>query len=101
MSKQKTGLVSELRFPEFAKGPPFEETKLSNLLFKTKQRNRALRYHKNDVLSVSDDQGCVNQIEFLGRSYAGCTVKDYHIVETHDIVYTKSPLKNNPYGIIK
>ena len=26
---------------------------------------------------------------------------DYHIVETDDIVYTKSPLKANPYGIIK
>ncbi|MFV9989289.1 MAG: hypothetical protein AB8W35_03570 [Coxiella endosymbiont of Dermacentor nuttalli] len=50
---------------------------------------------------MSGDQGCVSQIEFLGRSYAGSTVKDYHIVETHDIVYTKSPLKNNPYGIIK
>ena len=26
---------------------------------------------------------------------------DYHVVETDDIVYTKSPLKANPYGIIK
>ena len=28
-------------------------------------------------------------------------MKEYHIVETNDIVYTKSPLKANPYGIIK
>lgn len=37
----------------------------------------------------------------MGRSYAGVTVKDYHIVDTGDIVYTKSPLKKNPFGIIK
>jgi type I restriction enzyme S subunit len=37
----------------------------------------------------------------MGRSYAGVSVKEYHIVETGDIVYTKSPLKANPYGIIK
>ena len=43
----------------------------------------------------------MNQIEFMGRSYAGKSVKDYHVVETGDIVYTKSPLKKNPYGIIK
>lgn len=37
----------------------------------------------------------------MGRSYAGASVKDYHVVEHGDIVYTKSPLKKNPYGIIK
>ncbi len=43
----------------------------------------------------------VNQIEHLGRSYAGVSVHQYHVVEVGDIVYTKSPLKANPYGIIK
>lgn len=37
----------------------------------------------------------------MGRSYAGVSVKDYHVVEHGDIVYTKSPLKKNPFGIIK
>lgn len=50
---------------------------------------------------MSGEHGCVNQIELLGRSYAGVSVKEYHVVETGDIVYTKSPLKLNPYGIIK
>lgn len=75
--------------------------KLNELLFETKQRNRTLELGAADVLSVSGEHGCVNQIEFMGRSYAGVTVKDYHIVENGDIVYTKSPLKRNPYGIIK
>lgn len=53
------------------------------------------------MLSVSGEYGIVNQIEFQGRSFAGESVAEYHVVETNDIVYTKSPLKANPYGIIK
>ena len=93
--------LPKLRFPEFQNAPEWERKKLSELLFETKQRNRNLEYDKSDVLSVSGEYGIVNQIEFMGRSYAGVSVKDYHIVETGDIVYTKSPLKNNPFGIIK
>ena len=58
-------------------------------------------YGKEHVLSVSGEYGVINQIELLGRSYAGVSVLDYHVVDTGDIVYTKSPLKTNPYGIIK
>ena len=53
------------------------------------------------MLSVSGDCGIVNQIELLGRSFAGKSVADYHVVRTDDIVYTKSPLKEYPYGIVK
>lgn len=96
----KGGGEPSVRFPEF-KSTDWDKKKLSSLLFETKQRNRALRYDSNHVLSVSGEYGCVNQIEHLGRSYAGSSVSNYHVVETGDIVYTKSPLKNAPYGIIK
>lgn len=99
--KKKRGLKPKLRFPEFRDAPEWERKQLSELLFETKQRNKKLEYGPQDVLSVSGEYGCVNQIEFMGRSYAGASVKDYHVVETGDIVYTKSPLKNNPFGIIK
>lgn len=79
----------------------WEEKKLNKLLFETKQRNNKLIYTKEDVLSVSGEFGVVNQIDFMGRSYAGESVDLYHVVRTGDIVYTKSPLKSNPYGIIK
>ena len=58
-------------------------------------------FDKEDVLSVSGEFGVVNQIEFQGRSFAGESVAEYHVVNTNDVVYTKSPLKANPYGIIK
>lgn len=53
------------------------------------------------MLSVSGDHGVVNQIEFQGRSFAGVSVSNYGVVHTGDVVYTKSPLRSNPYGIIK
>ena len=58
-------------------------------------------YDKNDVLSVSDEFGVVNQIKHLGRSYAGKSVAGYKVLKPHQIVYTKSPLRNKPFGIIK
>ena len=64
-------------------------------------KNLDSRFAREDVLSVSREQGIVNQIEFQGRSYAGASVLNYGVVESGDIVYTKSPLKQNPYGIIK
>ena len=52
-------------------------------------------------MSVSGDYGIVNQIEFQGRSFAGASVSNYGVVQTGNVVYTKSPLNSNPYGIIK
>ena len=58
-------------------------------------------YGKESVLSVSDESGIVNQIEFQGRSFAGDDLSKYKVVSTGNIVYTRSPLKLKPFGIIK
>lgn len=91
--------IPQIRFPEFKDN--WEHKKLSELLSESKKRNEDLKYGKDEVLSVSGEVGIVNQIEHLGRSYAGESVHNYHTVETGDIVYTKSPLKANPFGIIR
>ena len=98
MDKQinKTPLI---RFPEFK--DDWENKQLSKLISVSKKTNKDLKYGKEDVLSVSGELGIVNQIEHLGRSYAGVSVHNYGVVELNQIVYTKSPLKSNPYGIIK
>ncbi len=88
-----------LRFPGFT--DEWEQRKLNEFLSVSNFKNTDNKYNKNDVLSVSGDYGIVNQIEFQGRSFAGVSVSNYGVVETGDIVYTKSPLKLNPYGIIK
>ncbi|MBV2195355.1 MAG: restriction endonuclease subunit S [Flavobacterium sp.] len=93
------GKIPQIRFPEFKE--TWEHKKLSDLLSESKLKNTDLKYDKDEVLSVSGELGIVNQIEHLGRSYAGESVHNYGVVETGDIVYTKSPLKANPFGIIK
>ena len=54
-----------------------------------------------DICSVSVSKGVINQIEYLGRSFAAKETKHYHVVRHGDVVYTKSPTGDFPYGIIK
>jgi type I restriction enzyme, S subunit len=81
--------------------PDWKVMKLNQLLSEPKKRNYDLEFSREEVLSVSGEFGVVNQIGLLGRSYAGESIANYHVVRHNDIVYTKSPLKSNPYGIIK
>lgn len=98
MSKD-TRNVPALRFKGFSDA--WEKRKLIYFLNVSDQKNSKGTFSKKDVLSVSGEFGIVNQIQFQGRSFAGVSVKKYGIVEKGDIVYTKSPLKRNPFGIIK
>ena len=97
MNKEnKTPLI---RFKGFS--DDWEQRKLGDYLEVSKDKNKYEVFDKEDVLSVSGDYGIVNQIKFQGRSFAGASVANYGVVEKGDVVYTKSPLKSNPYGIIK
>ena len=77
-----------------------EQRKLGAILEIVNNKNGD-SYGKEKVLSVSDEYGCINQIRFQGRSFAGEDISNYKIVETEDVIYTRSPLKAKPYGIIK
>ena len=98
-NEQKTLNVPNLRFPEFE--GEWVVSRLSEYLNENKERNKKGLFNKTDVLSVSGDFGIVNQIDLLGRSFAGASVLPYHVVRLGNIVYTKSPLKEYPYGIVK
>jgi type I restriction enzyme S subunit len=56
---------------------------------------------KEEVFSVSVHKGLINQVEHLGRSFAAKDLANYNLVKPGDIVYTKSPTGDFPYGIIK
>lgn len=98
-NEHKNIKVPNLRFPEFQ--GEWTTSLLSDYLTENKERNKKGEFDKTDVLSVSGDYGIVNQIELLGRSFAGASVLPYHVVRHGNIVYTKSPLKEYPYGIVK
>lgn len=92
-------MIPQVRITGFTK--EWEEKLLNQHLETSLEKNLDETFGREDVLSVSGDYGVVNQIEFQGRSFAGASVANYGVVHTGDVVYTKSPLKENPYGIIK
>ena len=88
----------QIRFKGFT--DDWEQRELGQV-FTIRNEKNGDRYTREDVLAVSDTYGCVNQIRFHGRSFAGEDISNYKVVRTGDIVYTKSPLQAKPYGIIK
>lgn len=54
-----------------------------------------------EVCSVSVSRGVINQVDYLGRSFAAKEILHYNVVTHGDIVYTKSPTGDFPYGIVK
>jgi type I restriction enzyme S subunit len=77
----------------------WEEKRLKDVLFEHKERNTENKI--SEVFSVAKTKGVVNQVEHLGRSYSAIDLRNYKIVFPNDIVYTKSPTSDFPFGIIK
>ena len=75
----------------------WQKTELSEVLKERTEKN----INDYTVCSVSLSQGVINQIEYLGRSFAAKETSHYNIVKYGDIVYTKSPTGDFPYGIVK
>lgn len=92
-------LVPEIRFDGFEGN--WERTTLNNFLETKVEKNENDKYNKYDIFSVSGEYGVVNQIEFQGKSFAGASLKGYKVTHLGQVIYTKSPLKAQPYGIIK
>lgn len=91
----------ELRFKD-ERGNDFaewEEKKLGEILNEHKTRNKNNKV--KEVFSVAKNKGVINQIEHLGRSYASADTSNYKIVFPNDVIYTKSPTSDFPFGIIK
>ena len=91
----RPALVPKLRFPGFSR--PWACEPLSKVLKEHKLKNTEGR----DVFSVSMEYGIVNQIELLGRSFAAADTSHYTVGRRFDVVYTRSPLKAFPFGIVK
>lgn len=88
-------LSGEVRFNGF--DDEWQEIKLKDILTEHGTKSDG----KCEVHSVSVAKGLINQIEHLGRSYAAEDTSNYNLVKPFDIVYTKSPTGNFPYGIVK
>lgn len=91
----------ELRFKkeDGSEYPDWEEFKLREVLYEHKTKNSDGRLE--EVFSVAKEKGVVNQIEHLGRSFAAASTLHYKVALPGDLIYTKSPTKDFPFGIIK
>ncbi|KAA9340135.1 restriction endonuclease subunit S [Adhaeribacter soli] len=79
--------------------PEWEEKQLAEILKEHKTRNAKGKIE--EVFSVAKEKGVINQIEHLGRSYASKDTSNYKVVYPGDVIYTKSPTSDFPFGIIK
>lgn len=99
--RQKKYLMQQLltgkkRLPGF--DGEWKAVKLSEVLLERKEKN-VNQDHR--ICSVAVQKGVVDQIEHLGRSYAAADTSNYGVAHYGDIIYTKSPTGDFPYGIIK
>ena len=90
------GIMVELQKQGVNKGT-WKKVFLSDVLTERNERNTNLF----QVFSVSVSQGVVNQVDYLGRSFAAKDTSKYNVVHYGDLVYTKSPTRSFPYGIVK
>ena len=90
------GIMVELQKQGVNKGT-WKKVFLSDVLTERNERNTNLF----QVFSVSVSQGIVNQVDYLGRSFAAKDTSKYNVVHYGDLVYTKSPTGSFPYGIVK
>ena len=88
------GLITSVNKGEICK---CKATALKDVLTEVHEKN----VENHEVCSVSVSQGVINQIDYLGRSFAAKEVLHYNVVNYGDIVYTKSPTGEFPYGIVK
>ena len=96
--KYKRGVIYELFVnPDSQFDVEMAAIPMSQLLTEYRNRNtEGLR-----VCSVAVNRGVVDQIEHLGRSFAASDTSHYGRVKFGDVVYTKSPTGDFPFGIVK
>mgnify|MGYP000876866796 CR=1 FL=1 len=93
----KRGLIFSLFKENNVFNLPVERLPLSTLLTEYKNKNSVgLR-----VCSVAVNKGVVDQVEHLGRSFSANDTSKYNQVKQGDIIYTKSPTGDFPFGIVK
>lgn len=77
--------------------PDWENRRMGDFLSEHGEKSKG----NEPVFSVSVHKGLVDQIEHLGRSFAASDTSHYNRINPDDVVYTKSPTGDFPYGIVK
>lgn len=99
--RQKKYLMQQLltgkrRLPGFS--GEWKKQKMSDILCERKEENKEQSLR---ICSVAVNSGVVDQREHLGKSMAALDTSNYNVVHYGDVVYTKSPTGEFPFGIVK
>ena len=98
MFPQNGQTVPEIRFAGFTDA--WEQRKLSELLYLSSERNDG-SYTRDDVLAASLGTELQKKHIYFGLRATDESVKNYKVVLPNDVIYTKSPIKGFPNGIIR
>ncbi|RXI50558.1 hypothetical protein DP130_00880 [Clostridium tetani] len=79
----------------------WEQRKLGELLIPSTEKNNTGKYTQDDVLAASLGTELTKKHIFFGLRSTEESIKNYRIVNKGDVIYTKSPIKGYPNGIIK
>ena len=88
----------EIRFKGYT--DEWEQRKLSELLYLSSERNDG-SYTRDDVLAASLGTELQKKHIYFGLRATDESVKNYKVVLPNDVIYTKSPIKGFPNGIIR
>ena len=91
--------VPELRFAGFADA--WEQRKLGELFKPSRNKNNNDLYNQKDILAASLGTELIPKRTFFGLKSTKESVKNYRVVKHGDLIYTKSPIKGFPNGIVR
>ncbi|MZU15611.1 restriction endonuclease subunit S [Bifidobacterium longum] len=89
----------ELRFLGFADA--WEQRKLGELFKPSRNKNNNDLYNQKDILAASLGTELIPKRTFFGLKSTKESVKNYRVVKHGDLIYTKSPIKGFPNGIVR
>ncbi len=78
--------------------PGWEEKKLGSVANRVTRKNKE---NNKNVLTISAQQGLINQEEYFNKSVSAKDVTNYYLLHTGDFAYNKSYSNGYPMGAIK
>ena len=89
-------LVPKLRFPGFTE--PWEQCKLGEIVERVTRKNNG---QSNRPLTISAQDGLVDQCEYFDRQVASRDMSNYYLIKKGEFAYNKSYSDGYPFGAIK
>lgn len=78
--------------------PDWIEKRLGKVFTRIRRKNKE---HNQNVLTISAQQGLINQEKYFNKSVSAKDVTGYYLLENGDFAYNKSYSKGYPMGAIK